>query len=502
MTQAAAGTPRWTRVGLWSILALGLMLRLAHVDFGLPAAYHPDEPRGASETRAWLSGDFRLERYQHPPLFKNIAFVGLKVWQRVVQGEVPDTATVTLGMRLVSVLAGTLGVWAVFELAARFASPIAALLAAALYAVLPLTVVSSKYGVPDVLLSLLFAGALVAQIDLARRPTVRGYARMGLLVALAFGAKYNGVVLVLSAVAAHWIARREAAVPLRSAALAFASGALVGLAVSFPLLPFEWSHAVRSVRWEADHLFLGGHRGFLVSGRNEYFLHHLWWSVAPAAGPLVMIAIVGGLAALVRRRTCDALVLFAAALPYYLLSEWVYLVLPCPERYVLPLMGPYMAAAAVFADTVTMSRARGRRHAMIATLALLVVALPAFRTAGLLSAMAPDTRDVMQPLVGDLVPSDATVWVELPTSDHPSLGDRRLAELRPWDPAAPMPHRGDYVLASSLSYRRYLEHPDQQPAGTLFYRRLFRYARLVREVASGRGSYLFNNPTLRLYQMP
>ena len=83
-----------------------------------------------------------------------------------------------------------------------------------------------------------------------------------------------------------------------------------------------------------------------------------------------------------------------------------------------------------------------------------------------------------------------------PDLPHPST---RYSRFDPSAGVASLP-KGTLLLASSFMYDRNLEHPDQQPPVTQFYRDLFSQGELLHESVNEPGRYLFQNPTLRLYR--
>jgi 4-amino-4-deoxy-L-arabinose transferase-like glycosyltransferase len=118
----------------------------------------------------------------------NELFVSLTIGPRVLQtwlgiplirlGFEPLTA-----MRLISVLAGLATVAVVALIARRMGGTPAAVASATGCVALPLLLVHDAIGIIEPLLTLLMAAALYLQIELARRPDVRGAALLGLVLA-------------------------------------------------------------------------------------------------------------------------------------------------------------------------------------------------------------------------------------------------------------------------------------------------------------------------------
>ena len=104
----------------------------------------------------------------------------------------------------------------------------------------------------------------------------------------------------------------------------------------------------------------------------------------------------------------------------------------------------------------------------------------------------PPGTGVITPLVSEYYPAPAGFRVATPSTAE----ETALLSSESRAPAY------DYLLASSLVYDRYLEFPDANPALYRFYQGVFAEGQLVTSFeAPPGGSYLFQNPTLRLYRL-
>jgi hypothetical protein len=500
---------RWRRalpVAVGLVFVVGLALRVVHLDFGLPGEYHANEIGATQQIQGWLTGSHSLGHYNHPPLLKNIAYLLVRA-RDAVSHSPPSSETVILALRIVSAAAGAVTVVVVYRLARHFLGQPLALLAAALDAVLPLTVFHSMYGAPDALESLFFALGLLGALNLYERPSRPAYLLAGLWLSLAIGAKYPGGLVLVADVLAHVLAARRAraageALPRRRFAL-FAAGVVVGLAVSFPLVPFELPVIARDFQAEVRHVLVVGHPDVKVSGRDYALLYHFGHSVLPAAGPLLLAAMIAGLVLMALRRRPKELILLAGLVPYYVIIEWAFLVPPVPERYVLPLVGPYLVAAAVALDALCGHlRTRERWIPAAAAGAVLLLAWPAVRTCTLLGGVEPDTRARMRAWMADHLPEGSSVAIEGRPAYYPLEPPGLHYVPSRFDPnGGPRAIRG-YVLFNSLAADRYLDHPEQAPRETAYLQAVFANGALLYEAADPSHRYLVHNPTLRLYALP
>jgi 4-amino-4-deoxy-L-arabinose transferase-like glycosyltransferase len=135
-----------------------------------------------------------------------------------------------IAVRLVSVIAGLLTVGVVGLLGRRVGGPATGLVAAALCVVLPFLVVHDGIGIYEPLVTLIMASALYVQIELARRPSLRWGALLGLVLAAGALTKENTLpalaLLPLSLLCFDWSqpeVRRRLYVWLGAVAIAVAA---------------------------------------------------------------------------------------------------------------------------------------------------------------------------------------------------------------------------------------------------------------------------------------
>jgi hypothetical protein len=496
---------------LAATLVFGALLRFAHLDFGFPGSYHPDEWRAAIEVDACSKGRPAERRYRHPPLQKNLACLVAPSVRRLLPGEHTGWTVPVFSLRLVSAAAGSLAPLFVYLVTRRFVPGAAALGAAFLYAVFPAAVVTSKYGPPDSLVSTLVLASLWLHLRLVDRRGAAAVFAAALATTLAVAAKYNAGFLAFSFAAAWIEGWRRGVRPLLAArpAGAAAAAVLLGLALGFPAVLFsgELANLVSGISGEGGHLLTEGHYGIAIGLAEGLGVFHLGHSVLPASGPLLLAAIVAGLAALATRRDAPSRVLLAFAIPCYAAIEFAYKVPPSYERYMLPLLGVFLCGAMLplwfLAERSAARLAPGRAPAMVLGLTALLAAFPLLRTVEVVAAMRPDTRELLSDRMPDLLPAEAAIFAESPMMmmyypmiDRPVRPEPAVAGLLETERSGSY-----YVLASSLLYERYEDFPDQKPEWTRFYRELARRGTLVAEQDAGGARYMFHNPTLKLYRV-
>jgi hypothetical protein len=318
-----------TRIALGAILILAAVLRFH--DYALVPFHHEtaDEYQHAWEgwhllhervPAAWSAfpdrypisqvADFRWfgDRYvlvrpyfDHPPLFSIL--VGLVTSLGGAKGFLSCTLPV---MRLVPIVLSLAGVLLLYPLARGYgASERAALLAALVYAVLPVIVLADRLVKGESLLALLFMGAILLVQRHERFGRTRDAAFAGVLCGLSIWTKATGVA-VLATVLILLLARRRHRAALLAAGI---TAGFVGL-----YLLYAWAYdfgiflkimqAQSTSKWVALDSFLDLLSGKVVTkffGRGWY----LWLMLAAAVaafrkekGLLVPIVIYGAMIAL------------------------------------------------------------------------------------------------------------------------------------------------------------------------------------------------------------
>ncbi len=294
---------------LGGILVLAAALRFVGIEHALPyGLLNPDEQ--VIVPRAWhmVHGGGPNPHWFNYPTVVLYLMAPFQAWH-----SAPDY----LYARILVALLGVGAVAATWWLGLRAYGLVAAAIGAAVVAVDVTHVAYSHMAVTDVPLTLGIAAALAlmvsGRIELA-----------GVAAGLAMGAKWPGVLLIVPLVVASW---RQ----WRRFGIALGIGALTFLATS-PFVLVEPGKAFHDA-WDTQDLHHTGWLGFEHDGTSlEGYLHRLWSGM----GPVLVIAFIGLVAALVARRRPD-LILASFVLVYFinLLTLKSHF-----DRFVLPLVPP------------------------------------------------------------------------------------------------------------------------------------------------------------------
>ena len=435
---------------LAAVLGTALVLRLVGIEYGLPfPLLNPDE--ASIVPRAWhmVHGGGPDPRWFDYPSLLLYVFAPFQAWH---------AAPSYIDARLVIACLGVGTVAAAWWLGLRAYGRAAAAVAAAAVAVETTHVAYSHMAVTDVPLTLGIAVALAlmvtGRIELA-----------GIAAGLACGVKYPGAFLLVPLVVAGW---GQGARLARGFALA-----VVAFAASTPFFFVDLGQATGDA-WRVQRRAHEGWLGFEHdSAAPLAFLDRLW----SGFGPILALALLGLLVALVRRRRAD-LVLASFALAYFasLMALHAHFV-----RYVLPLVPPLAVLA-------------GRVKALV-PVALALLAFPlAWSIQDDLRLTRTDTRVLAHEWIDRHLPKGARIAVDPSTA---SLAGFRVVELElPLPRERPDPRRSisrlerlriRYALVTGAVADRVLAAAEKYPREARFYRDLATRTRRVYYLRAGGG---------------
>ena len=192
-----------SRLGLALALAAAGMLRFWALSQGVPFSVQVDEPEVMVRAVTMMkTGDLNPRFYDYPALYMYLeAMVAvLRFLAGAMQGQwsslaqAPTEAFYLWG-RALTALIGTATVWVVFQVGLRW-SPAVALLAAVMFAVMPLHVRESHFVLTDVPVTFFVMLTLLMSLRAHERATVKAFALAGVAAGLAGATKYNGALAV------------------------------------------------------------------------------------------------------------------------------------------------------------------------------------------------------------------------------------------------------------------------------------------------------------------
>ncbi|HEU5439120.1 MAG TPA: phospholipid carrier-dependent glycosyltransferase, partial [Ktedonobacterales bacterium] len=487
---------------------VALAARLWGIGFGLPYAVHPDEPVVNGTVVSMLQRHaFDPATYIYPSLLYYVLAAIALLYQGVTGttiGMPPDQTGLglypnpdaVLWMRIGVALLCVVAVTAVYRVGRTLVGPWAALGGALLLAFSPLHIIQSQIATTDGVSAtgmVLVAATSVWAVRSARR---EAFWAAGVALGVAAGIKYQvaiGGVMLLAAYGIVLLRRRRAGETLSARTvlrdprlLAFALAPLAFL-ITTPYAVLNWPAFLNDVDSVFLHYGVEGHLGVagssLVFTLQEMFAHN--------ETLLSVLAVVGLLHALLRRRT-EMLIVAMGALAYFILVAspkvhfernlvplWPLLALLAAEGilWVGGLLAAFAARPLPFALTRPLARPAVR--GTLLGLLLLAAFLPTLgRTIQQNTIRSePDVQATASTWINAHVPAGAKIAYE---SYSVTLDPRRfqLIYLRGGLYTEPLSWYSDqgiqYVVASQMFYYRfYTNGPTDFPAERGAYAAMF-----------------------------
>ncbi len=442
MTRSAAAS-----LALVGILAVALVLRLWGFGFGLPYAYHFDEPTYVSE--ALNLGARIIGRQPNPTGFSNMLFAEYAVYfivgrlaglfaslgdfERAYRSD--PTVFLLLG-RLTSAGLGTLNVLAAYQIGKALGHRLQGLLAALFLAVAFLHVRDSHFGVPDIAAACLVSVTVLFCLLSLKRPNP-GYlylaaAAGGLAIAMKWSVWPLLVALGLAIFFDWQIRGKEMGAgrfgrQLLLALLSFVGGLILGGFQLFIKPGLYLEYALReSAAGE------GGGFGFWQIDTVSGWLFYLKTAVYGLGLVFLALAVLGGIWRLVRavrERDRLSVVLLSFPVCYYLVMGATRHFF---ARYALPLV-PFAAVFAAEPILALVQWKTGRQilaWGLAALLAVAALAQPLAWSVQLDSVrMADDTRTLAKNWIEANIPARAKIAMDWPVYGPPlSTPDRAMPQ--------------------------------------------------------------------------
>lgn len=371
-----------------AVLLVALTLRVIGLHYGLPwLFYFHDEPQVVLRALRFGTGDFNPHFFGWPGILMFevafVSFIGLFVFGRVT-GLWRDTAGYAAAYfrdptafyvltRLQCVASGVWTVWIAFGLGAAAYSRAVGLGAAIALALSALHGHYSQFAHPVIVLTAFVSLGLWASVRLAVDGGGREMRIFALALGLGVAAQYHAVLLLAPFGTA--IVLRMVAEPARRAwwARAGALAVLGGLAIFLILSPFtvlDHRQFLHDLAYEATKAS-GGPTGppsparALLTFYDQGLLPSFSW-------PVLWVAGLGSLLALVRRKAADLVLLSFVAIYFVVMSRSGLV----NDRYGLPLLLPGVLFAARLVEEVASRVTSPRFRNWVTPVAMLALSLP------------------------------------------------------------------------------------------------------------------------------
>lgn len=422
--------PTWARGALWSIVALGALLRFAGLSHDLHAGhlYHPDTPKQIRAAERYLDGRYYFyighSDYDGYPYFTShlvewtvrvaqpVVRAGRSLLGLPVDADPPGGLSLYWIFRVLNATLASLLVFLLYRGVRREWGEPAGLLAALLLAVSPADMAACHYEAGDTPASFFATLAVLAALRIHRDGRTGSIVAGTFLAVCAFAAKYHGALAGLAVALAFALRQpgRWGWIATRAAWRGWGLMAVVAVASVFVTIPALFLHPVRMVEHiygfltyaSAFHLPKEVEAGGAVAKLVYSLRQNLPELLAMLSGP----AALAGLFAVGRGVRQDRRVLLLAVLPL----TYIFVALglrpqshPVYHTLTLPIL---FAAAAV--GLAGLARVGGGRAPRLLAVAGALAAVGGLAPAALREAFffqQPDTRRLAQAWTAENVPS-------------------------------------------------------------------------------------------------
>jgi 4-amino-4-deoxy-L-arabinose transferase-like glycosyltransferase len=345
---------------LFAIIILGIAVRVAGIDFGLPLLCHNDESVIVNYALAYGKGDFNPHFFKVPPLMSYMLFFLYGIF--FVVGKISGmfsgvtdfgyrflsdpTAFYLIGRLFCGVFFGVLAIPLIYKLGKKVFNERTGILAALFLSINFLHVRNSHYiyfDIPLVFFILLF---LVVLHALFKKNRLNQYLTCGFILGVAVSVKYSAIVLLFPAVLISIInifRLRENASDIIKKNLAAGFAVTGGMFMSNPYMFVDYAFFLDTI------------------SRMPFFRPPFWFhlkvSLVEGCGFLMCVAaLCGSIISLIRRNVFSAVLLSFFICYYLILTGSSQLA----ERYVFPVLPVVLLMTAYCVDTI-ISKARRKK---------------------------------------------------------------------------------------------------------------------------------------------
>lgn len=490
------------------ILLLALGVRAWGLSFGLPYLYHPDEPTYvATAQQMFKTGDLNPHSFYFPSLFYDInaltyvpfyllgsatgtthslADIAAPDMLASGVGISPRPATFMLG-RIVSLLFGVGAVLLVYVVGRRLTgSRVVGLLGALLMAISPGNVQHSRYITPDVIQVFFILLAFWGAVLVFQKGETWHYVFAGLGVGLAASAKYNGLLIVLSLIGAHFLRHGWRGVREWRLYMTLAL-APVAFFLTTPYALFDTETFMAGLETEAKH-YSTGHIG-MDGDTLRWYLEYLWLT----GGPILLLALIEVVRGLYLRLKPVILLSIFPVVYFVFINGFAVR----NDRTALPLTPfMYLLASSLLVELARLVVRHRLRPAVRVATASLAGALVALSVTYSGVAMVETTnallervesRELARVWIAENIPPGSRVAIEAyaPYMDPKRYDVQSHLVLSERTPEWYATNGVEYLVFSQGSYGRFYEDPARNPAMVAQYDALFNAFENIKTVNVG-----------------
>jgi 4-amino-4-deoxy-L-arabinose transferase-like glycosyltransferase len=488
------------------IILAALSVRIWGVHHYLPFIYHPDEPRYVAIIQTiFKTGDLNPHFFNYPSLFlyiNSLAYIPyylvgemagvftsrsdimfpVSLAMGVAQSPMPST--ILLG-RCITVIFGVGAVALTYAIGKRLSgSALVGLLASLMLAFSPTNVAHSRFITPDTFVVFFAAASFLAAVLVYQQGKTRHYIMAGICVGLTASSKYNGALIFLPLLFAHFLRHGKTGFKERNLYLALAMCAL-GFLAATPYALIDASKFLADLSYESQH-YSSGHAGEEGDALTWYLGY--MWQTAGIVYVLAALEILRGF--LSRSREIILLSIFPAVYFAFISSFEVR-----NDRTLLPLTPFLFLLAASFlahwmSRTAAIRSNKLRQFSVLAIIGLAIAGLsmPASKTIkDTIRLTRADSRETARIWINSNLPAGSRLAIESysPFVDPSRFYVQRIYRMINHEPDWYVEQGLDYLVFSQGMYGRFYQDAERYLAECAQYDNLFRQFQLVKLFTDG-----------------
>ncbi len=496
-------------------MLLGLALRLWGINYDLPYVYHPDEPIYLNAAlNIFKTGDLNPHRFDNLSLIYYINglalipyyFVGKLLGIFAARADVlplvsldmgvtfaPLPSTVLLG-RIITVLFGLGNILLTFLIGKQLSGKaIIGILASILVAIAQPNVGLSHFVTPDTFATFFILLAFLASVLVYQQGKTRYYVLAGLCVGLAAASKFNGALIVVSLLLAHFLRYGRQSLKRGNLYLALALCGVSFIAAT-PMVLLNFSEFLSVLNYQSSH-YASGHPG-MEGNTFIWYLSFMWHT----GGVIYVLAALGMLYG-IYLRSKETILLSSFPLVYYIFIN-NYTVRN--DRTFLP-MAPFLFLLAAWFLDKLYGKARALlpkawRFGLNTALACITIAaliLPASVTVNdtvLLTTV--NSRETARVWINSNLPPGAKIMIEAysPFIDTSRFSVQAVGRMIDYPPEWYIEHGIEYLVFSQGMFGRFFQEPENYSTEVSQYNELFSRFVMVKSFTDG-------NYEIRIYKV-
>ncbi len=488
------------------ILLMAIGLRIWGISYDLPYIYHPDESGYITRSQhIFKTGDLNPHFFNYPSLFfyiNSLAYVPYYLFGKLLgvfhsPGDIlppislamgvtqaPMPTTVLLG-RIVTLIFGIGAVLLVFTIGRQLTDNTAVgLLASFMLAVSPTNVRLNGFVTPDTFVTFFVLASFLASVLMFQHGKTLHYILTGVCVGLAASSKYNGALIVLPLLTAHFLRYGKRGLKDYRLYLALLLSGLAFL-VTTPFAVLDYPKFITDLQFEAHH-YSTGHAG-MEGDTLQWYLNYLWKTM----GPIWILAVLGILYNIFLRSK-QVILLSVFPLVYFVfINRFVIR----NDRTIMPITPFLLLLAAFFLvqlfDKVKVIESESAHRLLFTAVSGLIVGsliFPLARTVkDNLQITTVNSRETARIWVDCSLPAGSKIAIEsyAPFVDPTRFSVQGFGRMIDHSPDWYVDEDFEYLIFSQGMYGRFYKHPDRYSDETSQYDSYFNEFKLLKVFTDG-----------------